>query len=505
MSGKSLEDLTPFGRELTVASLEWSEQFWDSKAGLLALGPNFKTAHRYVRESIWFAVGLLLRRNKGDFEQAIQIIQTVCNNQFDEPGTIYHGTFRRYVGEPHPPEKPMIWHDFDPNWRQFIGTVLAIILEEYINDFPDDLISRMNHAIQIAVEGEPEDRCPPSYTNIALMKTALMTWAGHQYEQEDWVRKGETFGQSVYELFVRHNTFDEYNAPTYYGVNFYALGLWKLYAHSNALAQWGTEIEATVWQDVTKYYHPDLKNMCGPFTRSYGMNMPTYGALLGMSIWVGMGRNLAPFPKLKGYFDHCHDFCYGPCFGLVSTNIPKNIRSQLEIFSDERLIKKRISSIPDRVATAWLCNNIMIGAEATVLGEPYKNTFYNLSNQFHPVTMHWKLSNGKIGWMRLCHIGAVNARAGKGSLTITAKMERKLEKNYGDNHRNFVFQFCFSKGNGKINFSTDRWVLPGLHMDVKANVDKPEVVYHEDKINIIYTVTTLDLEPRFEFDIQVKQ
>ena len=185
-----------------------------------------------MRNSIWYGLGLLMRNDNGDTDRAIQVIGAVLDNQFDEPGTIYHGTFYRYVGEPHPPENPTTWRDFDPNWRQFIGTVLAIMLDEYVDSLPETLVKRMDYAIQLAVVGEPVDRCPPSYTNIALMKAVLMTWAGDRYGREDWLRDGEAFGQAVYDLFVAHGTFDEYNSPTYYGVNFYALALWRLYGHS---------------------------------------------------------------------------------------------------------------------------------------------------------------------------------------------------------------------------------------------------------------------------------
>lgn len=502
MALKSLSDLTPNAHDLTRASMAWSEQYWHEEGALLALGPDPKTAHLSIRNSIWYALGLFLRNENDDISRANRIIHAVIDNQFDEPGTVYHGTYYRYVGEPHPPQNPTTWKDFDPNWRQFIGTVLAIIREEYTPCLEEGLPEKIDQSIQLAVVGEPEDRCPPSYTNIALMKAALMTWAGKRYNNREWFETGEAFAQAVYNLFTQHGTFDEYNSPTYYGVNFYALALWRLYAHSNKLAQWGTEIEATLWRDVAQYYHADLKNMCGPFTRSYGMDMPNYGALLGMSIWLGIGREQAPFPTDSGFFDHCPDFVYGPCFGLAETVIPEDALHHFTTFSGERQIEKRISQTPDRVATAYLGNNIMIGAEATPLDGDPQNTFYKLSNQFHPATLHWKLPNGKIAWMRLCHIGAISARTQKGHLNITGKIETELLEKYGADHQNFTFQFHIPDTISAESFQTDQWQLPGLTLAIKTNLPNPHIEQEGHVINICYPAPTDISQPHFDFEIQ---
>ncbi len=499
---KSLSDLSPNAQNLTTASLNWSEQYWNEKGALLALGSDPQTAHLSVRNSIWFALGLFLRNENNDITRANRIIHAVIDNQFDEPGTLYHGTYYRYVGEPHPPENPTTWKDFDPNWRQFIGTVLAIIREEYSDYLSDDLPQKIDQSIQLAIEGEPTDRCPPSYTNIALMKAALMTWAGHRYDRTDWTQTGETFAQAVYDLFTQHGTFDEYNSPTYYGVNFYALALWRLYAHSDKLAQWGTEIETTLWRDVAQSYHADLKNMCGPFTRSYGMDMPNYGALLGMSIWLGMGRNQAPFPNESGFFDHCSDFCYGPCFGLAETLIPDDVLPHFTTFSGERQLKNRISQTPDRVVTAYLGDNIMIGAEATPLDGDPQSTFYKLTDQFHPATIHWKLPNGKVAWMRLRHMGAINAQAEKSRLSITGKIEPELLEKHGDNHQNFIFQFNIPDNISAESFKSDHWDLPGLSIYIRTDIPNPQIEQDGNLIEICYQVPDHMKSPHFTLEIQ---
>ncbi|MDA0709288.1 MAG: hypothetical protein O3B73_03650 [bacterium] len=501
MPPKSLSDLSPNARNLTIASLNWSEQYWNEEGALLALGSSAQTAHLSVRNSIWFALGLFLRNEKGDISRANRIIHAVIDNQFDEPGTLFHGTYYRYVGEPHPPKNPTTWKDFDPNWRQFIGTVLAVIREEYTDWLTGDLTKRIDRSIQLAIEGEPVDRCPPSYTNIALMKAVLMTWAGHRYHRADWMQKGEAFALAVHGLFTAHGTFDEYNSPTYYGVNFYALALWRLYAHSDKLAQWGSDMEAGLWRDVAQSYHADLQNMCGPFTRSYGMDMPHYGALLGMSIWLGIGRDQAPFPNEPGHFDHCHDFVYGPCFGLAETRIPEDVRHHFTAFSGEHQIEKRISQVPDRVVTAYLGKNIMIGAEATPLDGDPKNTFYKLTDQFHPATVHWKMPGGKTAWMRLRHIGAIQAHASQGHLDVAGKIEPELLEKYGDTHQTFSYQFYIPAEVSAKSFGQDTWLLPGLTMTVKTELPDPDISVDGHLITVCYHTPLGVLRPHFAFEI----
>jgi len=334
------------------------------------------------------------------------------------------------------------------------------------------------------------------------MKAALMTWAGHRYGREDWSQKGEAFAQSVYALFIQHGTFDEYNSPTYYGVNFYWLALWRLYAHSSKLAEWGSQIEATLWRDVAQYYHAGLRNICGPFTRSYGMDMPNYGALLGMSIWLGTGVSQAPFPNETGFFDHCSDFCYGPCFGIAETIIPDDVLPHFSTFSGARHLEKRISNTPDRVVTAYLDENLMMGAEGTPLeGDPQK-TFYKLTDQFHAATLHWKLPSGQIAWMRLRHIGGINARAEKGRLSIRGKIEQALLEKHGQGHKTFIFQFCLPDAISAQGFQSDPWDLPGLSVKMKTELPDPVIEKVDDLINVCYHIPDHLTAPQFTLEIR---
>ena len=392
------------------------------------------------------------------------------------------------------------WRDYDPNWRQFIGTTLALILDEYSERLDAAQIERIDRAIRLAVEGEPAARCPASYTNIALMKAGLLTWAGERYGEAGWVAYGEAFAGAVYDLFQQTGAYDEYNSPTYYGVNLYALAFWRRYARSQKLAQMGTAMEAALWRDIARYYHAGLRNICGPYTRSYGMDMPHYAALLGLSIWLGVGREDAPFPTDAELFDHCHDFIFGPCFALVGTEIPADVLPDFLRFCGERLIRQPITSQPQRVATAWLGKELMIGAESTPLDE---HAFFKPSDQFHPATIHWRTPGGGIAWLRLRHIGPVDATAAAYSLTVAGTVEPSLVDRFGSQHSEWVYEIFLPEGVDGAQVSREQWVLPGLTVAVSTELAEMRTESSANHLRLIYPVK--DDRQMVEFALQLSR
>jgi hypothetical protein len=337
-----------------------------------------------VRESAWYALGLFLRNGSGDVERAIRALEAILTFQFDEPGKVYHGTFYREPEEPHPPEPAIEWRHYDPNWREFIITTIAIILIEYEHQLPRSLVDKIDIAIRKAVEGALQRGLKAIYTNIALMNAFMLCFAGSRLNESAWVEAGEAMAKEIHRLFKLHDTFEEYNSPTYYGPDLYALAEWRVYSTSPLLRQLGAEMEALLWMDVARFYHAGLGNLCGPFDRSYGMDMRRYVALLGEWIWLITGRHQAPFPSLDGPFAHSADFCFGPCIAILGALVPGDVQSHLFAFQGERQVERVISDSPHRVATAWLAPDIMIGAEDTTgarQGSP----------QFHPGTVYCRL------------------------------------------------------------------------------------------------------------------
>jgi hypothetical protein len=136
MTSIRLDQLAPESQTLLLETMAILDAWWDEKVGLLreaideAALPPANAIHS-IRESGMYALGLLMRGQPGDKERANRILNIVLGYQFDAPDQPYHGTFYRYPEEPLPPAHSLIWRDYDPNWREFIGNGLAIVLQEF--------------------------------------------------------------------------------------------------------------------------------------------------------------------------------------------------------------------------------------------------------------------------------------------------------------------------------------------------------------------------------------
>ena len=134
-------------RELFQESMALNDTFYDENAKLLK-SPGMREAEsrpgrHVVRESSWYALGLLVRDEPGDRKRAADILDAVLKQQYLTPGKPWYGTFRRAPEETDPPEGAVMWRAFDPNWRVFIGTTFEIILIEYPDRISPELAQRM--------------------------------------------------------------------------------------------------------------------------------------------------------------------------------------------------------------------------------------------------------------------------------------------------------------------------------------------------------------------------
>lgn len=479
--GRTLDAMEPAARDTALAALKWNDAYWDDRAAFLwnwsaggtpaagarAGGAAARGRRHVVRETSWYALGLLMRGATGDRERAIRALEAVLDNQIDDPAQPFHGTFQRSPEEPRPPKRyARLFVEYDPNWREFIGTTFIMILEEYSSQLPAALRHRMEESIVRAVEGErKEGRLLETYTNISLMYGLLQSWAGQHLNRPVWVTDGQQWCTDTYKLFKKNGTFEEYNSPTYYGVDFYALALWRVYGPTPAIKKMGAEMEADLWNDVASYYNANLKNIAGPYDRSYGMDMRKYVSLEGLWLRTVLGAGPAPFPEISGRMEHPDDLSYAPLLAVLGAKIPEQAMKHFQGFVGERQVRRVIT--PERVATAWIGRDLIIGAESTTYTR-------EAAAQFHPATVHWKMPDGDVGWIRLLEGPRLNAHAEKESLNILG---------VGD----YTFRVA-APGLDATAFARSQWTIPGLsvrletdamRMDVKPGTGFVDVQYRE--------------------------
>jgi hypothetical protein len=461
-------------RELFQESMDLDGQLFDEDVKLVhrpgSRPADTRSSSYLVRESSWYALGLLLRDAVGDRQRAADILDAVLKQQYLTLGAKWYGTYRRTPEEPDPATNPIMWRGYDPNWRVFIGTTFQMILIEYPDRISPELSKRLYEAIDHAIEGEmKEGRLLPSYSNIALMYGALWDFAAVHNKNADWQKQSTEWIESVYSLFKKYDAFFEYNSPTYYGVDLYGLALWRDYGSTKRIQTIGSEMEATMWKDIASFYNPLLRNVSGPYDRSYGMDMESYVSIVGVWIRTVLDAQKAPLPKIAASTDHVADVWFAPHLAILGTRIPPEAFEQMKTFKGDHLLHKQITA--ERVATAWIGRDVIFGGEITG-----KTKDAGTTTQFHPATIQWRTPSGEIGWVRLMESPMIDATADKQGLTISTTGTIRLR--------------IHAKDMMQTKISATAWELPGLSVAVTSDAKNFSVQKTEDAMDLIYAGMT---------------
>ena len=388
--------------DLAAATYEWSMQWWDHEKHMVwnppgSVDPGIEARKLHlVPNTAWLAYAQLANGDDAAGAEARAAIRMLIELQYDRPGTVFHGTYRRFLEWPDPPAAPVMWEDYDPNWRQFVGTTFALILEDFSDRLDDDLIASIDASLALACAGEAEDRIPPSYSNPALMRAWLDAWYGRRTGDEKLVARGLAFAHAIVADFDRFGAFDEFNSPTYYGIDLFALRLWQQFAPDPFFATHGGRLESAVWTSTGKLYNANLRNFCGPFTRSYHPDATRSVTMFSLWIWARVGREYAPLPPLDApVVDHGHDLMAGPVFDRLTRGSAVYDLADFRAFGETRLVTQELSR--GRHVSAWIGPALMIGAESSGID-------WGGWSQFMPATAHWRTACGQaVLWMVDAH------------------------------------------------------------------------------------------------------
>jgi hypothetical protein len=464
-------------REIFLTAMEWGDKHWDAQAQLCR-GPEAPATADFhgstsfmVRDTAWYAVGLLLRDQPGDRERAAQILRVVLKQQYREPDKPWDGTFRRSPSEPEPGAKAVMWRAYDPNWREFVGTTFAVILNEYPDRIPVDLGPAMMESINYAVAGEiKEKRLLPSYTNISLMYGFLWNYAATRGNHPEWVAPSEQWQEDTYKLYKQHDAFWEYNSPTYAGADLFGLALWRDYGSTPRMRSMGSEMEAGLWRATADLYSANLRNISGPYDRSYGMDMQSYVSVAGLWLRTVLDADKAPLTKFNNPpVDHVSDLWIVSPIVVLDTRIPADAMKSFRSLQAEHEVRRPIAD--ERIATAWIGKKLIYGGEITG-----HTRGVEAASQFHPVTAQWQTPDGKIGWIRLTRCPKIDAAADKKGIVITAD---------GD-----VSFRISAPGLTSGNAREKQWTLPGLTVHVDADSKGFTVEQHGQFVDVTYTGMT---------------
>ncbi|KAF2188864.1 hypothetical protein K469DRAFT_724231 [Zopfia rhizophila CBS 207.26] len=359
-----------------------------------------------VRFTAWYVAGLLYRNEGSDLQHAKAALENIMACQMIEDfDSAWYGTFKLSPDQPTPDSvlyHPKIYTTYDPNWREFIGTQLVQIIEEFESLLDDELVQMVETSLEHAAIGAmrrngsyPEDdNLTIGYSNPQLMRALVVGWIGNRKNNDTFIDFANQHGDLTLQLFQANgsNTLGEYNAPTYYGMDTWALAANIKYGPKNATMTKNAEfIMVELWKDIAAHYNQFLGNLAGPYDRAYTRDMTEHSAILSMFWWGMYGREYGLQPP-KGESDLLFDIAQGAALSLVMETaknvIPADVHEALTspFTSEPRFLNKTIredlSTDYTRIATSWISKELMIGAEQV-------DETKNRGDQFVPAIVHW--------------------------------------------------------------------------------------------------------------------
>ncbi|KAF5246271.1 hypothetical protein FAUST_1388 [Fusarium austroamericanum] len=397
--------LTTAAQSLFDYSMEVSDSRFDSSYGYIWYQDNGQWS---VRFTAWYIAGLLHRGKADDVKAAVMAIENVLANQLNSDfDSAWYGTFKLAPDEPDPTPNgtlypPSIYGTYDPNWREFVGTQLIQVVEEFGHLLPKGLESRIEDALEAAAIGgmrrngsfPQDDNLILGYSNPGIMRTLTTGWVGKRKNNKELINFAKEQGEDIYKLFKRdQNALAEYNAPNYYGIDIWALAANIAYGpKEDPMTKNAKLILEKLWDDIADHYNPYLGNMVGPYDRAYSRDANTHSQILSMILWGLYGRGVGGQPPL-GEGDLLYDVAQGAAIAMVldvvAPTVSKKAQSIIKSkgkWKGERFVKKTIyedlESKNARHVTSWLSAELMIGGQSVAEEK-------NRGNQYVPAIVQW--------------------------------------------------------------------------------------------------------------------
>ena len=133
------------------------------------------------------------------------------------------------------------------------------------------------------------------------------------------------------------------------------------------------------------------------------------------------------------------------------------------------MTRKRITA--QRVATAWVGRDVLLGGEKTSLTKDSGTT-----TQFHPATVQWRTPTGKIGWVRLVQSPVVDATADRDGLSIVTQGDVRFR--------------LHAEGMDVTKIVGGSWHLPGLQVGVTTDAKGVKIERTADGVDLVYAGMT---------------
>ncbi|KAK7178775.1 hypothetical protein DPSP01_013552 [Paraphaeosphaeria sporulosa] len=481
--GASAVKLGGYPKDMFDKSMSFLDQLYDDSVGYLYwfYYPLAAGQHE-TRSTIWYVPGLLNRQRGDDVEQAIRILRNVIGDQEKNVEAQWYGDYTVYPEQPTVNSSaypPSIYNSWDPNWRGFIGTTLMVVYEEFRHLLPGDvqeliLESMYNNTVgdSYRVGGVDDDNLYPSYSNPAYMRAVASGWTGRKLQDENMTAAGEMYANEVLELFNMNNTLSEFNSPTYAGITIYALTLWAKYMPSDSvMGREGQRVLGEVWDLLASMYNPNLRNLAGPWDRTYGYDMNKYVGILSVYLWSMIGEEAAfgGYKESPFFRAHADDMEIAPMVAILApfhnSLVPNSTIQKLASCSGETLISRKAYAPPydmePRNITTWVSPNLTIGGESfnqRNLGGAREDR-----SSWNPGVIQWKRRDDSVGWF--------NVYPSETAMTIEVA-PNSINFTYPNGNASSVFSFIVASNplGGKRDITSIQ-DIEDLDIEVSGTVD----------------------------------
>ncbi len=337
------------------------DELWDPERGMdryapgVAPGIDISSLHLHaVRET---ANGAFLDLQDGNVERAVTALRSVLALQYPLSDQPWSGTFPTSAEQPEPPDDAIEWVHYDPNWRQFLGVTLALCVIVHGPVLPSDVTSGINDALRRCVAGEPDDRIPRWYTNPNLMHAWLQGHLASITGDVTLRAAAHTRLALPMERLLRYGDVDEYNSPTYDGIDLLAIGLWAKHPPTTGFADAASTMLPAIGARISKLYHQRFGASCGPYIRAYGLSPTAYVSMSGLLYWMCGEPAEAVLPSpITADTIHAHDLYFLPLLEHLAPVLTPHLR--LTPVVDERFHVQRFR---DSVAESLLRPDLAVG------------------------------------------------------------------------------------------------------------------------------------------------
>jgi hypothetical protein len=275
-----------------------------------------------------------------------------------------------------------------------MGSGLIAALEEYPHLLSANLTDTLKKSLEINLKSNFTLTQAWYDTAYSFSTSFVALWGGKNLDLSELdinvTAQGEALASQVIANYDQYQTIPEFNSVAWFTFTFWPLAMAAKYLDDDTeLGQRAPDLIASIWTDLGKWYHADLKNLAAPISRGFGYDLTKYMHSFGLYVWDLAGHENSPWYRLNPInpIPRITDVSDGIMTALYSSTlrkyIPEKVISALQKFPGEHSVTGTafIPSIDYETQnlTAWLSDTLTIGGVSlneNKVGGPYSESIY---------------------------------------------------------------------------------------------------------------------------------